>query len=173
MPQFRESKTKDNMNFNELIEFNVNLINNDEDVRKLELKGLDKKTLSESKCLTLFDILISESLIDTDKYGRIYLLSRAYDVINYGGWNKYIKDSEKEKTELINRKYVKEKLEIDNLKLQKEASEYQKSIRIKEDQIRNLTSDNLRLDNWDIRFRWLIAVITFLAGFIVKYFMDK
>jgi hypothetical protein len=67
----------------------------------------------------------------------------------------------------------KSQLEISNLELQKENLEYQKSIREKEQQIRKLTTDNLRLGNWDIRFRWSIAVITFLVGFIVKYFIDK
>ncbi|AWG22891.1 hypothetical protein FFWV33_15840 [Flavobacterium faecale] len=161
------------MNVNELIDFNINRINNGEDVRELELKGLDKKTLSNSMCSTLFKKLRSESLIDTDQNDRIYLLSRAYEIINYGGWNKYIKKSEKEKIELIHKNDAKEKLEIDNLKLQKEAFEYQKSIRIKEDQIRNLTSDNLRLGNWDIRFRWYIALISFIIGFIIKYFIDN
>jgi hypothetical protein len=42
-----------------------------------------------------------------------------------------------------------------------------------EEQIRKLTRDNLRLGNWDIRFRWYIAVITFILGFIIKYFIDK
>jgi len=73
----------------------------------------------------------------------------------------------------IEEKKLKEKLELDNLKLQKEAAEYYKLIRNREDEIRNLTMDNLRLGNWDIRFRWLIAVITFLIGFIVKYFIEK
>jgi len=67
----------------------------------------------------------------------------------------------------------KELLELDNLKLQKENLIYQKSIREKEAQINNLTIDNLRLGNWDVRFRWLIAIITFTVGFITKYFIDK
>ncbi len=161
------------MNFNELIDFNLSRINNGEDVRKLEFKGLDKKTLSESICSALFEKLLSESLINTDKYGRIYLLSRAYEIINYGGWVKHIIDSENNIAELENKKLIKENLEVENLKLQKEASEYQKSIREKENQIRNLTRDNLRLGNWDIRFRWYIAVISFIIGFIIKYFIDK
>lgn len=52
-------------------------------------------------------------------------------------------------------------------------NKYQKSIRIKEDRIRSLTVDNLRLGNWDIRFRWYIAFVTFIIGFILKYFIDK
>ena len=72
----------------------------------------------------------------------------------------------------IEDKQIKNKLELDNLKLQKEAAEYQQSIRNKEDEIRNLTRDNLRLGNWDIRFRWYIAVISFIIGFIIKYFIN-
>ncbi|CAM3974036.1 hypothetical protein [Flavobacterium weaverense] len=72
----------------------------------------------------------------------------------------------------IEDKQIKNKLELDNLKLQKEAAEYQQSIRNKEYEIRNLTRDNLRLGNWDIRFRWYIAVISFIIGFIIKYFIN-
>ena len=72
----------------------------------------------------------------------------------------------------IEEKEIKNKLEIDNLKLQKEGAKYQQSIRNKEDEIRNLTRDNLRLGNWDIRFRWYIAVISFIIGFIIKYFIN-
>jgi hypothetical protein len=41
-----------------------------------------------------------------------------------------------------------------------------------EEQIRTLTIDNLRLGNWDIRFRWYLATGSFLLGIIVKYFID-
>jgi len=68
---------------------------------------------------------------------------------------------------------IKTNLEIECLKLQKESVEYSKTLRQKEDEIRNLTRDNLRLGNWDIRFRWYIAVISFIIGFIIKYFIDK
>lgn len=67
----------------------------------------------------------------------------------------------------------KNTLEIKNLELQKENLEYQKSLRDKEEQIRDLTKDNLRLNNWDVRLRWLIAIITFIIGFVTKYFIDR
>lgn len=86
-----------------------------------------------------------------------------------GGFKKMYDDRINESV-LVNKK---NELEIKNLELQKENLEYQKSIRDLENQIRNLNRDNLRLGNWDIRFRWLIAIITFIIGFIVKYFIDK
>ncbi len=67
----------------------------------------------------------------------------------------------------------KETLEIQNLELQNENLEYQKTIRNKEEQIRSLTRDNLRLGNWDIRFRWYFTAISFLIGIIVKHFISK
>ncbi|WP_431136937.1 hypothetical protein [Psychroserpens mesophilus] len=67
----------------------------------------------------------------------------------------------------------KNDLEISNLELQQENFTYQKSIRAKEEQIRNLTKANLRLGNWDIRFRWYIAIVSFIIGFIIKHFIDK
>jgi hypothetical protein len=95
--------------------------------------------------------------------------SETLDFQRQGGFKKlYEKRSEK-----IKRDEKRNDLELKNLELQKENFEYHKSIRNKEEQIRNLTRDNLRLGNWDIRFRWLIAIITFLIGFVVKYFIDK
>ncbi|MBF8150701.1 hypothetical protein ITJ86_12385 [Winogradskyella sp. F6397] len=95
------------------------------------------------------------------------------DVFNSGGWIKYISDQEKQETELELKIQEKEALELENLKLQKEAAEHKKSMRSLETQISSLTRDNLRLGNWDIRFRWLIAVITFLIGFIVEYLIGN
>ncbi len=60
-----------------------------------------------------------------------------------------------------------------NLELQNENLEYQKSLQKKEEQIQNLTRDNLRLENWDVRFRWYVAVVTFIIGFIIKHFIDN
>lgn len=42
-----------------------------------------------------------------------------------------------------------------------------------ETQIKKLTRDNLRLNNWDIRFRWVIAACSFVIGFITKYFISN
>jgi|TARA_R100000541_G_C1880642_1_gene82240 hypothetical protein len=85
-----------------------------------------------------------------------------------GGFRKLFSDSVK----TSNLEKHKSNLEIENLELQKENFNYQKSIRNKESQIRDLTRDNLRLGNWDIRFRWLIAIATFVAGFILRYLIE-
>ncbi|MDI5888649.1 hypothetical protein [Flavobacterium yafengii] len=79
-----------NYNFDELIDLNIEHINKHKDVYKLELIGNDKKILEEEICLALFEKLYSEFLINTNSYGKIHLLSRAYDIINYGGWIKYL-----------------------------------------------------------------------------------
>ncbi|KDN55056.1 hypothetical protein [Flavobacterium seoulense] len=161
------------MNFNELIDFNLNLLNDGLDIRALELKNTDNEMLSDEKSLALFKKMNSESLIHTDNFGRIQLLIRAYEIIDLGGWLKYVSDNEKSRLDLENKNLIKENLELEILKLQKEAAEYQKSIRDKEDQIRSLTRDNLRLGNWDIRFRWYIAIISFIIGFIIKHFIEN
>lgn len=117
-------------------------------------------------------LMILQGLIRVNGY-RCSVEKFGIEVFNSGGWLKYLSDQEKQKTEQGLKKQEKEKLELENLKLQKEAAEYQKSIQGLESHIRILTRDNLRLGNWDIRFRWLIAIITFLIGFIVKYFIDN
>jgi predicted DNA binding CopG/RHH family protein len=78
-----------------------------------------------------------------------------------------------DKIESESKNNIKSNLEIENLQLQKESAKYFKTLRQKEDEIRNLTRDNLRLGNWDIRLRWYIAVISFIIGFIIKYFIDN
>jgi len=95
------------------------------------------------------------------------------EVYNSGGWLEHLSAKESQSSELQIKSEEKEALELENLKLQNEASEYQKSKRKLEAQISELTRDNLRLNNWDIRFRWLIATLTFIAGFIIKYLIDK
>ncbi len=89
--------------------------------------------------------------------------------LDQGGFTKIESDSNSESD------FVKEKelLEFENLKLQNEASEYQKSLRDLENKIKGLTRDNLRLNNWDIRFRWYLALGGFIIGVITKYFIDK
>ncbi|WP_024770558.1 hypothetical protein [Aquimarina macrocephali] len=42
-----------------------------------------------------------------------------------------------------------------------------------EGQILKLKRDNLRLKNWDIRIRWTIAIVSFIAGLVVKYLWDN
>ncbi|WP_366186685.1 hypothetical protein [Flavobacterium ovatum] len=153
-----------NYQINELIDFNLSLIHNGKDIRKLELKGLDNKTLSNSICLTLYEKLLSESLIDTDKYGRMYLLSKAHEIINYGGWVKYLK-SEKLKTE--------SKVNLDNdLKvLQKESLQYQKTIRKQSDRIRYL-DEQIKTINLLKEYWWFIVFCIILGG-LLKEFMER
>lgn len=118
----------------------------------------------------IFKIAESDDLLDRKgKRTWMYLTRKGFEIQKNGGWLIHL-ENEKIKAEKAESKI---NLETENLKLQKEVFEYQKSIRNKEDQIRNLTKDNLRLGNWDIRFRWYIAIGGFIFGFITKYFMDK
>lgn len=74
------------------------------------------------------------------------------EVMDKGGWIEYLNIKKKEEENKIKQDNERQKLK---------------------DQIDQLTRDNLRLNNWDIRFRWLIAFITFLIGFVIKHFIDK
>ena len=107
-------------------------------------------------------------------FGDFCALERfGLEVYNSGGWLEHLSAKESQSNELQIKSEEKEALELENLKLQNEASEYKKSKRKLEAQISKLTRDNLRLNNWDVRFRWLIAILTFIAGFIAKYLIDK
>jgi hypothetical protein len=158
-------------NINDLIEYNINFIKNKPNsrIRRLELKNLDGNTLPTNDCISLHKILIEKSLIFESEHKDLFLTGMSEEIILNGGWLNHLR-IEKEKIEKAESKEI---LEIANLKLQKESSEYSKTLRQKEEEIRNLTRDNLRLGNWDIRFRWYIAVTSFIIGFIIKYFIDK
>jgi len=110
-------------------------------------------------------IRISGDFCSVEKFG--------IKVFNSGGWLKYLSNQEKQETEIELSTKEKENLVLENLKLQNEAAEYQKSIRGLESQNRNLTRDNLRLENWDIRFRWYIAIGSFIVGFVLEFIMGK
>lgn len=158
-------------NINDLIEYNINFIKNKPNfrIRRLELKNLDGNTLPTNDCISLHKILIEKSLIFESEHKDLFLTGMSEEIILNGGWLNHLR-IEKEKIEKAESKEI---LEIANLKLQKESSEYSKTLRQKEEEIRNLTRDNLRLGNWDIRFRWYIAATSFIIGFIIKYFIDK
>ena len=42
-----------------------------------------------------------------------------------------------------------------------------------QNQVLKLQRDNLRLKNWDIRIKWLIAILSFVAGVVTKYVIDN
>ena len=114
------------MNINELIDFNLNLLKEGMDIRPLELKNTNSNLLNDEKSLALFNKMISESLIFTDQFKRIQLSTRAYEIINIGGWLKYKTDIENEIIETENRNKLKEKLEIDLAKSNLKANELNK-----------------------------------------------
>lgn len=105
-------------------------------------------------------------IVLTNKISWAKLTLKGKEINENNGWIEHLKSNikESEKSELKNN------LEIENLKLQKENLEYKESIRGKDEQILDLTKDSLRLGNWDIRFRWYIAAFGFLIGIITKYF---
>nr|WP_314895597.1 hypothetical protein [uncultured Flavobacterium sp.] len=160
---------------NDFINLNLNIIYSSKEKKMFSTNFLDvngKKLTQIEKGLQFQIYLESEGLITTNK-SLCTITPKGIKISENGGWIKYLIDTEKNIAEIENKKQIKENLEVENLKLQKEASEYQKSIRDKEYQIRNLTSDNLRLGNWDIRFRWYIAIGGFIGGFVTKYFIGK
>ena len=144
------------MNINELIDFNLNLLNEGIDIRPLEFKNTNDEYLTEEKSLALFNKMISESLIITDQFKRIQLSTRAYEIINIGGWLKYITDIENENIETENRNKLKENLEIDLAKSNLEANELNRKIakQNKENEKKN------RVSTWA---NIIIGLLNFLA----------
>jgi hypothetical protein len=175
MPQFNRNQIQKRKimfeNLNELIELNLKLLNESPNKKLFRTDFKNEKGYSLKDSERLAKILDEKGLVylESKNNEKCELTEFGHTVFKNGGWLKYL-EYEKLKSEKAESKGV---LEYENLKLQKETAEYQKSIRNKEDQIRNLTRDNLRLGNWDIRFRWWIAVGGFVSGFIIKYFIDN
>lgn len=115
-------------NINELIDYNINIIKQTSDVYKLELRGLDGKILNNEMCLTLFEKLSSESLVGINTNGKIYLLSKAFEIINYGGWIKYLTETKNTKNEIDEKNRIRENLEIDLAKSNIEANKLNREV---------------------------------------------
>ena len=76
----------------------------------------------------------------------------------------------------------KEQLEIEKAEREIEKLKYEKANQELDNEIKGLTKQNLelsnknailtkinlKLQNWDIKFRWIIAVSTFAAGFLLR-----
>ncbi|RKS42665.1 hypothetical protein BC962_3122 [Gillisia mitskevichiae] len=165
-------------NLNQLIDLNLELLSNKENNSEFfyEFLNLEKQQFQQlgkfRESERLAESMQEKGLIKIDKELAI-LTEFGYKVAKIGGWSLYLKAKSEKEKKITSENQEKDKLELDNLKLQKDNLEYQKSIRAKEEQIRKLTRDNLRLGNWDIRFRWYIAIITFVIGFIIKYFIEN
>ena len=101
------------------------------------------------------------------------ITKNGFDILEKGGWLKYLENQVMLQSEILKKENKKQKLKdkIDALTI--ENLEYQNSKIDLENQIQLLTRDNLRLTNWDIRFRWLIAIGSFIIGLISSYFISN
>lgn len=182
-----------NSDLDTLIDFNLNLINKGLDIRRLEFRGLDSKILNgNDKSLAIFDFLSAELIIDENSYGKIHLLKKGIEIINLGGWIKYLEEIEeirkeeetKEELRVENLKLENEnynhikslresKLElnnlaVENLKLQNENYNYTQSLRDKEQEIKNLTVENLKRQNRRLKWHAFYAIIGAILGAIIS-----
>ncbi len=152
-------------NTDEIINFNLILLTANEDIRPLELRGIDKKILDNNVSQAIFDKMCSENLITTDKYYRIHLTTYANDIIKNGGWLKFRTDVIREQADTNNQSKLKELLEVDSLRLQKENLEYSKTLRNRDEQIQNLTIK-------DLKRKTLYSIIGFVAGGVLTNIHD-
>jgi hypothetical protein len=121
---------------------------------------------------TIANEMLYNGLID--KNGENCTLTRkGIEIFNNGGWLKYLEllkeDRDTEQEIQFTREQIQDKISL----LTAENLSYEKSKREQSEKIINLTEDNLRLQNWDIRFRWYIAIGTFILGLIIKHIIGK
>jgi hypothetical protein len=100
------------------------------------------------------------------------ITKNGFDILEKGGWLKQLENQAMLQSDIIKKENKKQELKdtIDDLTIVN--LEYQNSKIDLENQIQLLTRDNLRLSNWDIRFRWLIAIGSFIIGLIFSYFIS-
>jgi len=152
-------------NTDELIDFNLRLLQADRDIRPLEFRGLDNKILERNVSEAVFAKMVKENLINTDNYYRASLTTDAYDILNYGGWLKYQNDTRIEKANQESRNQQIQDLELKNFELQKESLEYAKTVRAQDEQIRKLTLRNLK--------RYILfSIISFISGAVLTNIKD-
>lgn len=162
-------------NINEIIEANLKLICEKHGGKIIRQQLIDENGKRCNDDRLLAKLLDEKGLIEYDflhEYNCV-LTEFGHYVYENGGWIKFLKDSELKRQNQLKKVTDKETLESDLKILQKEKLEYEIQIRDKNTEIRNLKRDNLRLKNWDVRFRWYIAIVTFVVGFIIKHFISK
>lgn len=159
------NKEKKNIIINEVL----NLLNytdweqlNDSQLRK----KYDLKDHSELKAI--YKWLANNYYIETynSSYKLLKLCDSGLEVQDYGGWLEYLKQQSDTNEYLIE----KERLEFENLRLQKESLEHSKTIRDQVDRIRNL-EEQIKLISLIKLYWWLIpAFIT--VGVILSRIWD-
>jgi len=122
----------------------------------------DEEFGDEENVNTLIDELLRYGLVEMVETVSIYSSPRVKELLPLrtvvdkfnGSFSEYIKSlTEKED-------------------LEKEKLRYEASIRELEQKNRELVCENLALQNWDIKFRWVIAFGTFIFGIIFKYLIS-
>ncbi|CAH0998011.1 hypothetical protein EMA8858_04146 [Emticicia aquatica] len=93
------------------------------------------------------------------------LTEKGYEVKEKGSYKAYVESVNKNNDKEL---FIRQ-LEIDKSKLEIEKLDYEKSIRELDSSIKVLTSKNLKLQNFDIKFRWLIAFLSFILGLIIEH----
>ncbi|NRS90916.1 hypothetical protein HNQ02_003869 [Flavobacterium sp. 7E] len=157
-------------NLNELIEINLKLLYESPDKQVWKTELIDENGDKVDDHNRFAKILEEKRLVNIDRVqGFLCNLTQfGNDVFIDGGWIKYL-ESEKLKLEKIE---SKEFLEVENLKLQKESAEHSKTLRQKEDEIRNLTIHNLTLQNRQLRMYVLYSIISFISGAVLTNLKD-
>jgi hypothetical protein len=154
-------------NRNKLIEINLKHIFNAPDHSLLRYSLIDEKENPIEDSKRMANILVKEELIYmTD--ARCTLEQFGIDVFKKGGWLKHLELKDLENQELKEKSEFREKLEIDNLRLQNENLEYIKSIREKDAEIAVLTTKNLKLQNRQLKLKYVFGFIGFIGGFVIS-----
>lgn len=175
MEKLTKKKVKDLDDIlNKLVKSDGNISINDFQNNKGEYFGFKKSEEGENyfkDLLALFDKL-NIANIDIINLEISPINSKHRIFKSNGGFKGYCKKKEvdeKRKIKFLDKEKERQEFEDKIQKLTFDNLEYSESIRIKEEKIRDLTEDNLKLNNWDIKFRWIIVIITFLIGFFTKY----
>lgn len=144
-----------------------------------ELTNVDGDYLGRFEAMKMADKLEKENLLERDN--EFCELTRfGIEVYENGGWLIHLENENSRREEKFLEQQKQSELQEENLHLQNDNLKYTQSIREKEEEIRRLSSKNLKLQNRQLKWYITFSIIGFILGAIVtnlelilKYFNQK
>ncbi len=152
-------------NLDENIDLNLKLMykSKNYELFAAQFTNAEKVSLNKLNSESFADAMVNLDLITRNN--QLCRLTRfGIEVCEMGGWLKYLESQKKADQEELEYNEEKKQLEIENLRLQKENSEYAKEGRAKDEEIKKLTTENLRFGKKSHRRNLFYILLAALVG---------
>jgi len=154
----------------ELIDKNLKLIFESKSQSSIRLYDLDNKSYNNNDTKRLAKIMQGKELVFATER-KCDIAPFGLEVSKEGGWLTHLENKAKIGAEQQAKVDTKEQLDVELKKIQKESLEYQKTIREKEEIIRNLEIKLKRIELIK-QYRWFIGFIL-TACIVLGGFLDR